>query len=59
MNVFKGNPRGCQIPQRVGRHVDGIGVDTLLGAFVGHDSLQWFWLPASQQSEPPQQRRVL
>ena len=55
MNVFKRNPGGRQIAQRISGHVDGIGMHALLGALVRQDGLQRLRLALHQQANPVQQ----
>jgi len=55
VDVFEGDPGRCEVAERVGGHVDGIGVESLLGAFVGGDGLQRTRLAAHEQAERVQE----
>jgi hypothetical protein len=59
MDTLEGDPGGDQVPDRVRRHVDGIGMQPLLRAFVRSDCLERFWLPANHQANEPEQHRML
>src|ERR1700689_2742160 len=59
MDIFKGDPGGGKITERIRRHVDGIGMDTLLRTFVRRDRLQMFRLMSGQQPDPLQKSGML
>ena len=59
MNVFEGDPRGREITEWIGGHVDRVRMDALLRTLVGGDGLQHLGIPIHQYAKPVEQAGVL
>ena len=52
MDVLESDPRGRQVADRVGRHVDRVGMLALLAALVRAESFKRHGLPPQEQVHP-------